>query len=140
MPDHPDAQRRPQPADHATGGGIGETAAGALATLLDYFHARLALLALEAREARGAFVARIACGGAALCFLLVGWMALVAGAIGWISQSAGWPWPRVALGLAAAHLFAGCGFLLAARRRFSVSPFRDSLNELEKDRQWLKRP
>ena len=61
-------------------------------------------------------MARIVCGLAACCFLLVGWMALVAGAIGWISQSAGWPWPLVALGLAAVHLLAGCGFLLAARR------------------------
>ena len=139
MPDHPDAQRR-RPADEMPGGGIGETAAGALGTLLDYFHARLSLLALEAREARGSFVARIVCGLAACCFLLVGWMALVAGAIGWISKSTDWPWPLVALGLAAVHLFAGCGFLLAARRRFSEPPFRDSLNELEKDRQWLKRP
>ena len=113
-------------------------ASGMLATLLDYLHARVELLALEAREARVAVLMRLVCGVAGAAFLLIAWIGLVTAAIGWLSRHFHWPWPLVTAGMALLHLVAGLGLLLAARRRFAQPPFRDSLNELEKDRQWLK--
>ncbi|MCB1089125.1 MAG: hypothetical protein KDM63_18965, partial [Verrucomicrobiae bacterium] len=50
--------------------GIGSMASGMLATLLDYLHARVELLALEAREARVEVLMRLVCGGAGAAFLL----------------------------------------------------------------------
>jgi uncharacterized membrane protein YqjE len=119
--------------------GLGGMTAGILGTVIDYLHARVALLGLEAREARSAILFRIICGVAGGFFLMVTWIALIVGAVGWLAESRGWPWPLVAVGCAVIHLGAALALLLAARRRFAESPFRDSLNELEKDRQWLKR-
>lgn len=119
--------------------GIGESAAGILGSLLDYAHARVALFFLEAREARAAIGFRLACAAVGAFFLLIAWLALLAGGIGWLSRHQGWPWPAVTLAAAAGHLLAGLVLLAVAKRRFSEPPFRDSLRELEKDRHWLKR-
>lgn len=113
--------------------------AGLLANLIDYLQTRISLLGLEAREARSQILARIVCGIAAGLFLALAWVALVVAGIGWVSRHFLWPWPLVTAGAALLHGLSALILLQAARRRFAEPPFRDSLNELEKDRQWLKR-
>ncbi|MCB1230951.1 MAG: phage holin family protein [Verrucomicrobiae bacterium] len=134
---------RPAPQD--SGGsspaspGIGESATGILSTVLDYIHARLELLALETREAKDALLGRLVCGVVGGFFLLVAYAALCVGAVGWLSKRQGWPWPLTTFGLAGLHLFIAALLLVAVRRRFTQPPFRDSLRELEEDRNWLRR-
>jgi uncharacterized membrane protein YqjE len=117
--------------------GIGETATGAVASVLDYLHARLALLTLEAKEAQGALIWRLIGGIVALVFFLFAYAALCVGLVGWLSARQGWPWPITTLGLAAAHLIVGVALLLAVKQKFRQPPFRDSTREWEKDREWL---
>ena len=119
--------------------GFGETATGAIASIFDYFHARLSLLILEGQEAKGALLWRIVSGILGAFFLLIAYAAFCAGLIGWLSSRYAWAWPLTTLGMAATHLIIGLIFLLAVRRRFRQLPFRDSIGELEKDREWLHR-
>lgn len=137
---HPTEADPPRPGGSGSGrSGLADLTADILATGLDYLHARLALLSLEAREARSAILFRLLCGLAGTFFLGLAWFGAMVGLVGWLARSQSWPWPVVALACAGAHLLAGLILLLAARRRFAEPPFRDSLNELEKDRQWLRR-
>lgn len=119
--------------------GFGETATGAIASIFDYFHARLSLLILEGQEAKGALLWRIVSGVLGAFFLLIAYAAFCVGLIGLLSAKFSWAWPQTTLGLAAAHFIVGLIFLLAVRRRFQQLPFRDSIGELEKDREWLHR-
>ncbi len=137
MPDAPGD--RPPDARDTGGAGIGEAATGVVATVLDYLHARVELLLLEAREARGELFLRLACVVTGGFFLLVTHAALCVALVGWLSQSRDWPWPLTTLGLAGAHAATAIFLLTLAKRKFSQKPFRDSLEELERDRDWLRR-
>lgn len=137
MSDAPGAH--PPDSRDGSGADFGEAATGVVATLLDYLHARLELLALEAREARSDLLQRVACVVTGAFFLLVTHAALCVALVGWLSESLGWPWPLTTLGLAGAHGAAAFLLLILAKRKFSQKPFRDSLDELERDRDWLRR-
>lgn len=140
MRPHPTEADPPRPGAPGHGrAGLADLTSDILATGLDYLHARLALLSLEAREARSAILFRLLCGFAGAFFLALAWLGSMVALVAWLARSQGWPWPAVAAACAGAHLLAGLALLLAARRRFAEPPFRDSLNELEKDRQWLRR-
>ncbi len=137
MSERPDSQDSGDPSPASPG--LGESATGILATVLDYAHARLELLSLEAREARGALLGRLICAIVGGFFLLIAYLALCVAAVGWVSANREWSWPLTTFGLAAAHLVAAFLLLVAVRRRFTRPPFRDSLRELEEDRDWLRR-
>ncbi len=80
---------------------------------------------------------RAALGIAALICVFFTWTLLLAGLIGVLSQSAGWPWYWLAIAFSALHLLAGliCGRLLtsAAQPTFSITR-----SEFQKDREWLE--
>lgn len=129
----------PGDGDAPARGGIGSLAAGTLGSIFDYLEARLSLFRIEATEARGRIVRRVIAAVAGAFFLLVAYAAAIVGAVAWISDHFGKPWPLVTLAAAGAHLLAGLLLLLAAKKRFGDPPFRDSLGEFQRDRQWLRR-
>ncbi len=136
----PDLRGDPEaPGPSANTPGLGESATGLVASILDYLQARLSLLILEGREARGELLWRTLCWVVGITFLLIAYFATCVGLVGWLSARFSWPWPLTTLGLAGFHLVMGLVFLLAVRRRFREIPFRDSLREWEKDREWLRR-
>ena len=125
--------RQPRSRPH----GVIELAAASLGSFIDYLDARIRLLSLEAREARGALLRRIVAVAAGAFFVVIAYLCLLTGAIALAADHFERPWPTMALIAGGIHLALGVGLLLAARSRLRGSPFRDTRRELDKDRQWL---
>ncbi|GAA5484404.1 phage holin family protein [Haloferula sargassicola] len=106
------------------------------AVVHEFVDARLGLIKLEAREAGREAARRTAIAVVIAGAALAAWALTLAGVIGWIARSAGWPWFFVALGAAVLHLLiAGIGALLL-RQGSALFPLTRS--ELSKDREWLQ--
>jgi uncharacterized membrane protein YqjE len=118
-------------------GGLRHFAAGAFANILDYLQIRLTLFSLEVREARSELIRRGLCVAGGLFFGLFAYGCLLTGGIAGLAALFGCEWFVIALIAAFLHLGVAISLLLSATRRFSSPPFRDTLNEFEKDRQWL---
>lgn len=98
---------------------------------------RLALIQLESRDvARGASRRAILVAAACGC-AFAAWMLLLAGGVSMISQSTGWPWSWVAVGLAALHLLTGV-ILAQAARSAGTPTFPATRAEFQKDREWIE--
>ncbi|HQW28822.1 MAG: phage holin family protein [Verrucomicrobiales bacterium] len=123
-----------EPASHDR---LGDALRKTLIGSLDYLHARLALLRLEAREAGGDLLLRLIGFIVAGAFCGLAYITALAGTIGWIATAGDWPWYKVTLAIAGFHLLVAVGLVLYAKRRFGQPPFRDSLAEFQRDRQWL---
>lgn len=99
--------------------------------------ARFALIQLESKDAakeaaRSGSRLAAACGCA-----FFAWALLLAGAIPVISESAGWPWSRVALGAAVVHLLAGA-VLVRLAKPSPATAFPVTRAEFQKDREWIE--
>ncbi len=100
---------------------------------------RVRLAVLEAREACQLLGSQAVylVGGAALLF--VGYLLSVAALVSLMAEKFGARWELVALGIAALHLLGG-GVLVAIAKTVGNKPlFEATLQELEKDEQWLDR-
>lgn len=105
--------------------------------LVLYVQARHRLFLIETREASGFLSKRIALAVVALVFLVFGYVLFLAGAVIVVDRLTGVPWYFVCLLLAPVHLLLGYVFLSFARRPPAEPLFRESVNELAKDREWL---
>lgn len=119
---------------------------GLLQALLRYVGARGKLFQIEAQEA-GTHVSKVGSRGVlALMSLIVAWLlampAVVSLGAEYLQQHV-WAWMRweyLALMLAGLHFFIGFLFLIAAKGRWKrVHLFEESLNQFEKDREWVAR-
>lgn len=98
---------------------------------------RVALIQLESKDAargasRRAVLVAAACGCA-----FAAWMLLLAGGVSIISQSTGWPWDWVAVGLATLHLLVGV-VLAHAAKSADTPAFPATRAEFKKDREWIE--
>lgn len=118
-------------------GGIGAHFAATAGSFLDYLDARFRLAGLEAREARGAILRRLIAAVVGAFFLLISYLFLITGIIGWISSHFDKPWPLVTLGAGALHVALGVGCFFYAKQQFREPPFNDTRKEFDKDRRWL---
>ena len=118
--------------------GLGDAVRRTLIGSLDYLHARLALLRFEVMEAGGDLLMRFVGFVVAGVFCVLAYFVALAGTIGWIAAAGDWAWYKIALIIAGFHVLAAICLFLYARRRFGRPPFRDSLAELQRDRQWLE--
>ena len=112
-------------------------ASGAFANILDYLQIRLALLSLEMREARTDLIRRGLCFAGGLFFFLFAYGCLLTGGIAGLASLFKCEWFVIALIAAILHLVLAIWLFLSATRKFSSPPFRDTINEIERDRQWL---
>ncbi len=119
--------------------GIGSLSAGALSSLLDHLEARADLFRWEAREAKSRMVQRIVCLLAGSVMVIAAYAVGVAALVGWLSQSQGLSWPVAAGFVALGHLLIGLILLLFASRRGKSALFPDSVAELRRDRELLRR-
>ena len=98
----------------------------------DLFCDHLELAALEARRA-GAGFAKMVCAAVVISILLVSaWLALVAGAIVWVT-SAGVPWPGALAIAALVNVVAGVAIALWMRRQAHELMFAATLRQLRRD-------
>ncbi len=118
--------------------GLGDLTSSTLAALLDHLLVRIKLFQFEAREIRGEILLKLFVLLSAFLFLGLGYIALLAGGVGLVIARFDWPWPSTVLGVGGLHLFVAFLLLSIAKKRLSHTAFRDTLGEIEKDRQWLK--
>ncbi|MFK5920664.1 MAG: phage holin family protein [Verrucomicrobiota bacterium] len=117
---------------------MGDLTASTLAAFTDHILARLSLFQLEAKEIRGELLFKLFVILTAFLFFALAYLTLLTGAIGMLTIHFDWSWPKVVLVTGGIHLFVAFLLLIIAKKRLSQTAFRDSLKEIEKDRQWLE--
>lgn len=103
---------------------------------LGLLESRAAIISIEAKDAFGSSLAKIALLLVALLGVIGAWALTMVGVIGGISSATAWEWYHVAFAAAGAHLLLALVALLIAKSRKS-HPFPVTRAEFEKDREWL---
>jgi uncharacterized membrane protein YqjE len=124
------------PAGHA---GLVNNLVSLANTLAGFFEARVSLFARESKTALLHILVLVGAVVGALLLLGSGYVFLIVSVIFAIAHAAGVSWVWIALAAALLHFaLAGvCGFL--AKAQISKPMFRASLEELRRDREWLKK-
>lgn len=123
------------PAGHS---GLIDNALGLLSAIVEFFEIRFALAAQESKAAALQLLILVGCVIAALALCVMGYVFLIVGAVVGIAHLLGTSWPVVALVVALVHFIIAGALLLVARSRITKPMFRDTRDELKKDREWLK--
>jgi uncharacterized membrane protein YqjE len=123
------------PAGHS---GLLDNALGLISAVVAFFESRFVLLAQESKSAAVQLLILVGCVIAALALCVMGYVFLIVSAVVGIAHLLGTSWPVVALVAALVHFIIAGVLVLVARSRISKPMFRDSIDELKKDREWLK--
>ena len=123
------------PAGHS---GLIDNALGLLGAIVEFFEIRFALAAQESKAAALQLLILVGCVIAALALCVMGYVFLIVSAVVGIAHLLGTSWPVVALVVALVHFIIAGALLLVARSRITKPMFRDTRDELKKDREWLK--
>ena len=123
------------PAGHS---GLLDNALGLVSAVAGFFESRFVLLAQESKSAAVQLLILVGCVIAALALCVMGYVFLIVSAVVGLAHLLGTSWPVVALVVALLHFIIAGVLLLVARSRITKPMFRDSIDELKKDREWLK--
>ena len=123
------------PAGHS---GLLDNALGLISAVVAFFESRFVLLAQESKSAAVQLLILVGCVIAALALCVMGYVFLIVSAVVGIAHLLGTSWPVVALVVALVHFIIAGVLLVVARSRVTKPMFRDSFDELKKDREWLK--
>jgi len=123
------------PAGHS---GLLDNALGLISAVVAFFESRFVLLAQESKSAAVQLLILVGCVIAALALCVMGYVFLIVSAVVGIAHLLGTSWPVVALVAALVHFIIAGVLVLVARNRITKPMFRDSIDELKKDREWLK--
>jgi len=123
------------PAGHS---GLLDNALGLLSALAEFFESRFALAAKESKAVGLQILILVGCVIAAVALCVMGYVFLIVSAVVGIAHLLGTSWIVVALVVALVHFIIAGVLLLVARSRITKPMFRDTVEELKKDREWLK--
>jgi uncharacterized membrane protein YqjE len=123
------------PAGHS---GLLDNALGLISAVVAFFESRFVLLAQESKSAAVQLLILVGCVIAALALCLMGYVFLIVSGVVGLAHLLGTSWPVVALVVAVVHFIIAGVLLLVARSRMTKPMFRDTRDELNKDREWLK--
>ena len=123
------------PAGHT---GLLENALALLTTAADFFESRLALAAKESKSAALQILIMIGSLLFAGLLCVMGYVFLIVSAIAGLAHLVGTSWPWLALIAGLVHFIIALVLLLIARSRITKPMFRDTVDELKKDREWLR--
>jgi uncharacterized membrane protein YqjE len=123
------------PAGHS---GLLDNVLGLLSAIVQFFEIRFAVLAQESKSAALQLLILVGCVIAALALCVMGYVFLIVSAVVGIAHLFGTSWPVVALVVALLHFIIAGVLLLVARSRITKPMFQDTVDELKKDREWLK--
>ena len=123
------------PAGHS---GLLDNALGLISAVVAFFESRFVLLAQESKSAAVQLLVLVGCVIAALALCVMGYVFLIVSVVVGIAHLLGTSWPVVALVAALLHFIVAAVLLLVARTRITKPMFPDSIDELKKDREWLK--
>jgi uncharacterized membrane protein YqjE len=104
----------------------------------EFFESRFVLLAQESKAALVQLLVVAACLILALFLCVLGYVFLISSAIVGLAHLAGISWLWTALVAAGLHFLIALALLLVARSRIIKPVFRATIDELKKDREWLK--
>jgi uncharacterized membrane protein YqjE len=130
-----ESPRSRNPAGHS---GLLDNALGLISAVTEFFESRFALAAEESKSAALQLLILIGCVIAALALCIMGYVFLIVSAVVGLAHLLGTSWPVVALLAALLHFIIALVLLLVARSSISKPMFRDTVDELKKDREWLK--
>jgi uncharacterized membrane protein YqjE len=128
----------PPPRNPAGHSGLLDNTLGLISAIVAFFESRFALFAQDSKYAALQLLVLVGCVIAALALCLMGYVFLIVSAVVGIAHLLGTSWPVVALVVALLHFIIAGVLLLIARSRITKPMFRDSIDELKKDREWLK--
>lgn len=123
------------PAGHS---GLLDNALALLSAIAEFFESRFALAAQESKAAGLQILILIGCVIAASALCVMGYVFLIVSAVVGIAHLLGTSWIVVALVVALLHFIIAGVLLLVARSRITKPMFRETAEELKKDREWLK--
>jgi uncharacterized membrane protein YqjE len=123
------------PAGHS---GLLDNALGLISGVVAFFESRFVLLAQESKSAAVQLLILVGCIIAALALCVMGYVFLIVSAVVGIAHLLGTSWPVVASVVALVHFIIAGILLVVARSRITKPMFRASIDELRKDREWLK--
>jgi len=111
---------------------------GLLSAIVEFFEVRFAVLAEESKSAALQLLILVGCVIAALALCAMGYVFLIVSAVVGIAHLLGTSWPVVALVVALVHFIIAGVLVLVARSRITKPMFPDTVDELKRDRAWLK--
>ena len=123
------------PAGHS---GLLDNALGLLSAVVEFFELRFAVLTQESKSVGLRLLIAVGCVIGALVLCVMGYVFLIVSAVVGIAHLLGTSWPVVALVVALLHFIIAGALVLVARSRITKPMFRDTRDELKKDREWLK--
>ena len=123
------------PAGHS---GLLDNTLGLLSAIAEFFESRFTLAAQESKSAALQIAILVGCVIGALVLCAMGYVFLVVSAVVGLAHLLGISWPWVALAVALLHFIIAAVLLVVARSRITKPMFRDTRDELKKDREWLK--
>jgi uncharacterized membrane protein YqjE len=128
----------PRPRNPAGHAGLLDNALGLISAIAAFFESRFVLLTQESKSAALQIAILVGCVIGALALCVMGYVFLIVSAVVGLAHLLGISWPWVALIVAVLHFIIAGGLLLVARSRITKPMFRDTRDELKKDREWLK--
>ena len=130
-----ESHRSRNPAGHS---GLIDNALALLSAVAEFFESRFVLAARESKAAALQVLILVGCVIAALALCVMGYVFLIVSAVVGLAHLLGTSWPVVALVIALLHFIIAGVLLLVARSRITKPMFRATVDELRKDREWLK--
>jgi uncharacterized membrane protein YqjE len=130
-----ESSRSRNPAGHA---GLLQNLLALVSALAEFFETRFALLAEESKAAALQVLILAGCLIFALLLCAIGYIFLITGLVAGLAHLVGVSWPWIAFAAAALHFIVALVLVLIARSRMTKPFFRATLDELRKDREWLK--
>jgi uncharacterized membrane protein YqjE len=123
------------PAGHS---GLLDNALALISAVARFFEIRFALAARESKAAALQVLITVGCVIVALALCVMGYVFLIVSAVVGLAHLVGTSWPVVALIVALLHFIIAVVLLLVARSRITKPMFPGTVDELKKDREWLK--
>ena len=123
------------PAGHS---GLLDNALALISAVAGFFESRFALAARESKGAALQVLILVGCVVAAMALCVMGYVFLTVSAVVGLAYLIGVSWPIVALIAALLHFIIAVVLLLVVRSRITKPMFPATVDELKKDREWLK--
>jgi uncharacterized membrane protein YqjE len=123
------------PAGHS---GLLDNALALISAFTEFCEIRFTLIAQESKSAALQIAILVGCVIGALVLCVMGYVFLIISAVMGLAHLLGISWPWVALIVAVLHFIIAGALLLVSRSRITKPMFRDTRDELKKDREWLK--
>jgi uncharacterized membrane protein YqjE len=128
-----------KPAHNPAGrSGLLDNTLALISAVAEFFESRCALAARESKAAALQVLILVGCVIAALVLCVMGYVFLIVSAVVGLAHLLGTSWPIVALIVALLHFIIAMVLLLVARSRITKPMFPATVDELKKDREWLK--